>query len=193
MNDGLKQLTIPSDEAIKHLKHGGLGVMPTDTVYGVVASALNKEATNRLYSLKEREQKPGTLVASSIDQLRQLGVPEEYFAYLTDLWPGALSVVLPLGNDCAYLHQGVGDIAIRVVADERFKAILEQTGPLITSSANRPGEPGSVNLAEAWDYFHDDVDFYVDGGDLSGKAPSTIVRLSPSGKMTILRQGAVKL
>lgn len=193
MMTNLTSLTITDNETIARLKSGQLGVLATDTVYGVVTSALNRTAVERLYTLKHRERKPGTLVASSLDQLRQLGVPEASLEQLTPYWPGALSAVLPVSSDYAYLHQGVGDIAIRIVADERFRAIIEQTGPLLTSSANRPGEPGSVNVTEAWDYFGDKVDFYVDNGDLSGRPPSTIVKPRDDGTLTILRQGAVKI
>jgi len=64
---------------------------------------------------------------------------------------------------------------------------------LVTSSANQPGEPGAVNVRQAWDYFNDQVDFYVDGGDLSDRAPSTIVRIATDGDFEVLRDGAVKL
>jgi len=71
--------------------------------------------------------------------------------------------------------------------------VLEQTGPLVTSSANHPGKPGSVTIREAIDYFDGRVDFYVDGGDLSGRAPSTIIKITDSGSIEIIREGAVKL
>lgn len=193
MNTELTTRLVTDSEAVARLLNGELGVLATDTVYGVVTSALQQPAVERLYTLKHRERKPGTLVASSIDQLRQLDVPDTYFERLAPYWPGALSAVLPISDTFAYLHQGVGDIAIRVVADERFRAIIEQTGPLLTSSANRPGEPGSVTIAEAWDYFEDKVDFYVDSGDLSGRPPSTIVKLNEDESFTVLRQGAVEI
>lgn len=193
MDTELTTRLVTDSEAVTRLYNGELGVLATDTIYGVVTSALQQTAVERLYTLKHRERKPGTLVASSIDQLRQLGVPEAYFKRLAPYWPGALSAVLPISDTFAYLHQGVGDIAIRIVADKRFRAIIEQTGPLLTSSANRPGEPGSVTITEAWDYFKDAVDFYVDSGDLSGRPPSTIVKLNDDGSLAILRQGAVEI
>ena len=50
-----------------------------------------------------------------------------------------------------------------------------------------------MNVRQAWDYFNDQVDFYVDGGDLSDRAPSTIVRIATDGDFEVLRDGAVKL
>jgi L-threonylcarbamoyladenylate synthase len=184
---------ITPKDAVELLKQGKVGVMPTDTVYGIVASAQNKASVERLYALKHRERKPGTLVASSFAQLHSLGVPEKYFDKLHAYWPGPLSAVLPIAEEFSYLHQGVGDIAMRIVSDKDFSIIVEQTGPLLTSSANQPGAPGSVTIQQAIDYFDDQVDFYVDGGDLSGRPPSTIVKLKDDGSLTVIRQGAVEI
>jgi L-threonylcarbamoyladenylate synthase len=176
---------------IAALNKGAIGVMPTDTVYGVVARAEDKNAVSRLYALKRREQKPGTIIAASVSQLSQLGVPQDQLAQVEKWWPGPLSAVLVMeGND--YLHQEVGDIAMRVIADPQLQKLLEKTGPLLTSSANQPGEPGATTIREAWDYFGDDVDFYVDGGTITSRVPSTIVKPTATG-LVVLRQGAVKI
>jgi tRNA threonylcarbamoyl adenosine modification protein (Sua5/YciO/YrdC/YwlC family) len=180
------------DEAIEILNDGGLGVMPTDTVYGLVARAANPDAVKRFYALKHREHKPGTVVAATVNQLVELGVPEEYLRRVAQWWPNPLSVEMSLGKDLTYLHQDTGRQAFRVVADERLRSILEQTGPLVTTSANQPGEPGATNLSEAEDYFKGAVDFYVDGGDLSGRAPSTIIRVV-ADDIEVIRQGAVEI
>lgn len=187
---GMKTATI--NEAIEQLLDGAVGVLPSDTVYGLMTRAQDPKAVARFYALKQREHKPGTVVAASVEQLIELGVPEAQLRRVEHLWPNSLSVEMPLGDDLAYLHQETGRQAYRVVADERLRSILERTGPLVTSSANRPGEPGSVVIDEAWDYFGDKVDFYVDGGDLSGRAPSTIIKLTQQG-VEVIRQGAAKV
>ena len=171
----------------------GIGVLPTDTIYGLTASAHNAEAVERLYHLKHREQKPGTVIAASVEQLRQLGVADEYLNQVAHLWPNPLSIELPIGADLDYLGQHTGHCAFRVVADPDVHKLLEQTGPLLTSSANHPGKPAAMNIAEALAYFSDQVDFYVDGGDRPGGVPSTVARLLPSGKLEIARMGAVHI
>ena len=181
------------DEAALSLVGGDVGVIPTDTVYGLVAAAHNQKAVERLYRLKNRERKPGTLIAASLDQLRRLGVPDELLDRLAPYWPGPLSAVLPIGDAFSYLHQGLGDIAMRIVADEKIKHLLEKTGPLMTSSANHPGAPGATTIDEAWNYFQGRIDFYVDGGDLSERPPSTVVKFGQNGVLDILRQGAAYL
>jgi tRNA threonylcarbamoyl adenosine modification protein (Sua5/YciO/YrdC/YwlC family) len=167
--------------------------MPTDTIYGLVARAQDKDAVARLYALKHRDHKPGTIIAATIEQLIDLGVDQAHLDKVKQRWPNPLSVETPLSNDLAYLHQDTGRQGLRVVADEAVRKILLQTGPLLTSSANHPGEPGAVTVADAWDYFGDNIDFYVDGGDLSGRAPSTIIRITNTGDIEVIRDGAVKL
>lgn len=186
-------MLVDKPRAIRLLKSGAVGIIPTDTVYGIVAKASDQKAVERLYRLKHRERKPGTLVASSADQLRKLGVSPKNLALTENLWPNPLSIIFPVDEAFSYLHQGVGDIAIRVVDDPALIALLNETGPLLTSSANQPGEPTSVTVEQAWDYFKDTVDFYVEGGDRSGRASSTIIRILDDGEIDILREGALKI
>jgi len=183
---------LTADEAIARIKAGGVGVLPCDTVYGLVASAHDPEAVARLYALKRRNQKPGTIIAASVEQLVGLGFAAADLAPAAKWWPNPLSVVLPAGEQLFYLHQGLASLPVRIPKDERVRAIVAQTGPLSTSSVNQPGEPESVDMAMAWDYFGDSVDFYVDGGNLAGRAASTIVRFDAAGKAEVLREGAIK-
>lgn len=180
------------EAAKKLLTPGTIGVIPTDTVYGVVANAADPKAVERLYVLKKREAKPGTLVAASINQLADLGIKLRYLTAVQQFWPGPVSVVIPCGEDLAYLHGGLRSLAVRIPADLELRTFLEQTGPLLTSSANQPGEPPANTIEEARDYFDDGVDFYIDGGNLSGHAPSTVIRMVDDA-IEVLRQGAVKI
>jgi L-threonylcarbamoyladenylate synthase len=174
------------------LKPGAIGVIPTDTVYGVVARATDQQAVERLYMLKQRDAKPGTLIAANIDQLVELGLKRRYLTAIEQWWPGALSVVIPCGDELSYLHRGLRSLAVRIPDKADLLELLEATGPLLTSSANHPGQPTAHTVAEAKDYFGDEVDFYVDGGDLSKHQPSTVVRIVDDA-IEILRDGAVKI
>lgn len=175
-----KQLTQP----------GTVGVIPTDTVYGVVACASDQAAVQRLYDIKHREGKPGTIIAASLEQLEALGLKHRYLKAVEQYWPGALSVVIPCGPELQYLHQGKFSLAVRIPDQKELQMLLEQTGPLLTSSANHPGQPTSTTIDQARQYFADEVDFYVDGGDLSDNLPSTIIRIIDDA-VEVLRQGAV--
>jgi L-threonylcarbamoyladenylate synthase len=179
-------------QALEILTGGGVGVMPTDTVYGLVARVADRLAVGRFYALKHREHKPGTVVAASVEQLIELGLDERELRAVAHLWPNPLSVVIKAGPELDYLHQGLNSLVVRVPKDRALRTLLEQTGPLVTSSANQPGEPPAVNVVQARNYFGESIDFYVDGGDLSGRAPSTIVRVVRD-EVEVIRQGAVKL
>jgi L-threonylcarbamoyladenylate synthase len=169
-----------------------IGVIPTDTVYGVVARAVDPEAVNRLYELKKRENKPGTVVAASIDQLVELGIKYRYLKAVEQFWPGSVSVVIPSGIELQYLHQGKNSLAVRIPGDKKMQALLERTGPLLTSSANQPGAAPASTIKQARAYFGNAVDFYEDGGDLSERLPSTVLRIVDDA-IEVLRQGAVAI
>ncbi|HSX16815.1 MAG TPA: L-threonylcarbamoyladenylate synthase [Patescibacteria group bacterium] len=174
------------------LHSGSVGVLPADTIYGLAALAQNPDAVRHLYDLKGRQDqfKPGTVIAANIEQLIDLGVDEAVVRSVAHLWPNPLSIELPIGEELAYLYQDTGHRAFRVVADPGVRALLEQTGPLLTSSANRHGDQPAANLDEAKAYFGNDVDFYADGGDMSNRPPSTVARFV-NGKLEVVRPGAV--
>jgi len=172
---------------------GSIGVMPTDPLYGVVAQAADQVAVERLYKLKKREHKPGTLIAANIDQLAELGIKRRYLTAVEQFWPGAVSVIVPTADPAlSYLHQGKMTLAVRIPADKDLQKQLLKTGPLLTSSANQPGKKPATTIAEAKKYFGDEVDFYIDGGDLSGRQASTIIRIVDDA-IEVVRQGAVRI
>lgn len=175
------------------LLDGAIGILPTDTVYGIVARATDRQAVAALYKAKHREGKPGTIIAASVEQLVSLGITAELLAPIAHLWPAPLSVIVPSTPDLEYLDQGKGSLAVRVPADPLIHALLEQTGPLLTSSANQPGEPTATNVSAARAYFGRTVDFYVDGGKVSDRLPSTIIRIAEDGTIELIRAGAVSI
>jgi tRNA threonylcarbamoyl adenosine modification protein (Sua5/YciO/YrdC/YwlC family) len=174
----------------KHLLQlGEIAVIPTDTVYGVVARLEDPKAVARLYALKQRERKPGTVVAATIEQLESLGMRQQDLLKVKDFWPAALSVIVPCDDTLLYVHQGVGSLAVRIPDDEALLVLLKETGPLLTSSANQPGKPPATTVLEAQAYFGDDVSWYQDGGYIF-RDPSTVVRVIDD-KIEVIREGAV--
>ena len=181
-------ITKDTQLAITMLKKSSVGVILTDTVYGLVASATDVIAVKKLYALKNREQKPGTIIASNTKQLLDLGIKQEQLLLVEKYWPSSISIIFDLSSDFFYLHQGLGGVAIRVISDSRLKPILDETGPLLTSSANHPGEPTAISIKEAFACFGDLADFYLDGGTVIEGLPSTILKLSENN-IKILRKG----
>lgn len=178
-------------DAVTALLHkGAVGVFPTDTLYGLVARAADESAVLRLYGLKQRQKKPGSIIAASAQQLIELGVPGRYVRAVEHLWPNPLSI--EIFHPLEYLSQGTGRQAFRVPDDEELRLVLEQTGPLLTSSVNHPSQEPAATIDTAIAYFGDKVDFYVNGGDLSGRKPSTIIRIIDDA-IDIIRPGACKI
>ena len=165
--------------------------MPTDTLYGIVASALKPEAVERIYRLKSRMPvKPPIILIASIEDLALFGVSPTpaQLKVLQTYWPGPTSIVLPCGAETfAYLHRGANSLAFRVPNDQKLQAFLHESGPLIAPSANLEGQPPAVTVAAARAYFGDAVDFYIDGGVIEGRA-STIIRVSEDGEVEVLRK-----
>lgn len=175
------------------LRPGGVGIIPTDTVYGLVARAADQMAVDRLYGLKGRVSKPGTIVAANITQLERLGLKHRYLKAVDQYWPGALSIVIPCDNpSLAYLHMDVKSLAVRVPNDSKLLELLHRTGPLLTSSANTPGAKPAATVDQARQYFGDKVDFYENGGNLADRRPSTVIRIIDDA-IDVLRPGAVKV
>lgn len=192
MKHSLRSQSLDDPNLLQAISAGAVGVLPTDTVYGLVASAANRSAVDRLYKLKHRHQKPGTIIAANIDHLVDLGIPRRYLKAVEQFWPGAVSVIVPTGMDLSYLHLGKVSLACRIPDSAAIHEFLYKTGPLLTTSANHPNLPPASNLAQAEKYFGDSVDFYVDGGDLGDHQPSTIIQIIDDA-VHVVRQGSVKI
>ena len=189
-----RHFTSLTDPALIHLiNSGAIGVLPTDTVYGLVGKASSPQAIKRMYSVKSRDRQPGTTIAATTSQLQQLGFPAPQLERAAQYWPNALSVEMRATAIPAYLSTNQPVMAARIPDKPELLALLGQTGALMTTSANAPKQPTATSVQMAIDYFGDDVDFYVDGGDLSGRPPSTIIGFDSQGDVVVHREGAVQI
>lgn len=185
-----RQFTHLTTKTIKHMiASGAVGVLPTDTVYGLVAKASNESAIERLYALKKRASQPGTLIAASTDQLAELGFDPSDLATAQNYWPNPVSIVLDARRVPYYLKQDLTSLAVRIPSNPNLLELLQATGPLMTTSANPVKKPTATTTAEAKKYFGDLVDFYVNGGEISGNNASTIIGINEDGSIKIYRQG----
>lgn len=173
----------------ERLRRGEIAVIPTDTVYGLACDAARASLIQRVGYIKGREGKLGTFIGSSVEQLHGLGVDLEGLETIKYLWPNSISVILPIKSELATSVR-TETIACRIPKDDFLLSILELTGPLYTTSANSTGMEPATSIDEAMGYFSDKVDFYVDGGDLDGRLPSTIVNALKIDR-AVIREGAV--
>ncbi len=185
--------SLDDPQLVTLIKDGAVGVIPTDTVYGLVATVKQPAAVERLYSIKPRELAPGTIIGASVNDFVSAGFKKDQLYQVARYWPAPLSVVLGADAIDARVKQKRTELPVRIPNSPALTTILTHTGPLMTTSANAPKQPTSTSIQMAIDYFGDEVDFYVDGGDLSGRPPSTIIGFEQDGNIIVYRQGAVTI
>lgn len=181
--------------AAQALAAGKLVVLPTDTVYGIAADALQPDAVQALLDAKRRgRDMPPPVLISEPAMLRALvaEVPVEVESLIGRFWPGALTLIMKAQSSLPMdLGRTEGTIAVRVPDHAGARAVLRQVGPLAVSSANVSGQPPATNLDEAIAQLGDSVQVYLDAGPTPGPVASTIVDLAgtPSGR--IIRAGVI--
>lgn len=181
------------DRVRETLREGGLVVHPTDTVYGLAADPFQDAAVGRVYAAKAR---PRNLALS-------MAVPEvsDVFRYgkktpLAENFcaknlPGPYTVVLKAtGEAPKALVSQAGLIGLRVPDHPIPRLLAKACGPIISTSANRHGQPSPTTCDEAQAQLGEAVDVYLDAGSTSLGLESTVVDLS-GPQARILRQGAV--
>lgn len=184
------------DAAVVSLRAGELVVLPTDTVYGIAADAFSPAAVGRLLQAKGRgRDMPTPVLVGAVRTLDGLvdDVPDAARRLAEAFWPGGLTLVLPHATTLQWdLGDTHGTVALRMPRDPVALAVLEQTGPLAVSSANRSGMPPSGDAAEAARQLGDAVAVFLDGGPTADTVPSSIVDLT-TDVPRLLRAGAVSL
>ncbi len=179
------------DDIADCLGDGAVLLLPTDTIYGLHALADSEDAVARVAAIKGRDgDKPFVVLGASAADFEKIGItiPERYRQQLDGLWPAPLTAILPLQTPIA-ASRGAQTLACRVPALDWLRELLARTGPLVSTSANRSGQP-PVDRPDALELsLQTLLDGIVDAGALSGE-PSTIVDLS-SDTPEIKRTGDV--
>ncbi|GAB7004049.1 L-threonylcarbamoyladenylate synthase [Nocardioides sp. AN3] len=184
------------DAAARAITRGELVVIPTDTVYGIGADAFDPVAVKALLAAKGRgrEMPPPVLVSSAatLDALA-VRVPSWARALTEAFWPGALTLVCHQQSSLQWdLGETRGTVAVRVPDHPIAIAVLERTGPLAVSSANRTGMPAATDADGAEEMLGHAVSVVVDAGPTPGADPSTIVDATGESPR-LLRLGAISV
>jgi len=169
------------------LLSGKIGVIRTDTLYGIVCIAHSLEAVKRVFACKGRdEHKSPIVLISSSQQLFDAASPSEQ-KLLSDVWPGKVSVILNSISAPSWIERGNSTVAYRLPADTVLQQLITRTGPLIAPSANPQGQQPARTIQEAVDYFGERIDFYVDGGEVTDDTPSQLLKFYENGQSERLR------
>ena len=181
---------LPAAVAAAREAVSGHGVIaaPTETYYGLSVDPADDRAVARLSALKGRAADKSLLVVgASLEQLADLvAMTPELRRWLDGVWPAPLSVILPARRRLAAAG---ATLAVRVPGHELLRALLERTGPLTSSSANRSGAPPPTRPDEVAGEFGERLDLLLDGGATPGGLPSTLIDAT-GNELRVVRAGA---
>ena len=182
-------------EKIKQeLEKGGAVVLPTETVYGLFAKALDKKAVNLVYQLKRRPRdKALNLNVAHLDDILNFSKNQPpYLQKLVDSFlPGPLTIILEANDKVPYwVNSDLTNVGFRMPNHPVTLELIREFGPLIGPSANISGHTSGVSFKEILKDFGQEVLGIEDDAFLTGQ-DSTIIDLSGS-KVKILRQGSIK-
>lgn len=174
------------EEAARTIRDGGLVAFPTETVYGLAANLLNKEAIERLYRVKRRpKNKPFTIHVSNVDMVREMApdISAPAGRLIDKFWPGPLTIILNSKD-----REKVG---FRMPANRIALSLIEKSGvPVVAPSANISGNRPPRSADEVLEDLDDGIDIILDGGLTEIGVESTVIdATAPAYK--ILREGAV--
>ena len=171
------------DRIRQELENGGAVVLPTETVYGLFAKALDEKAVNHVYQIKRRPRdKALNLNVASLEDILHFSKNQPtYLQKLVETFlPGPLTIILEANDRVPYwVNSGLETVDLR-----------RETGPLIGPSANISGQASGVTFEQILKDFDQEVLGLEDDAFLTGQ-DSTIIDLS-GDKVKIIRQGAIK-
>jgi len=176
------------------IKNGGVAVIRTDTLYGIVCDAHDAHAVDRVYKIKKRDPlKASVVLVADYDQISSFDVTLgiEMKKVLNQYWPGKVSIILPVNDtrvNTHYIHKGTGGIAFRIPDNPNLRELIKKSGPLIAPSANPEGQKPAKTIQQATEYFKNQVDYYMDGGEVTETLPSKIIKLSSSMNTETIRE-----
>lgn len=175
------------------LENGGAVVLPTETVYGLFAQALNEEAVNRVYQLKQRPRdKAMNLNVSNLNDIYFFSQNTPFFLekLYNRFMPGPLTIILKANDNVPFwVNSGLDTVGFRLPNHEQTLRLIAETGPLIGPSANVSGQESGKKFSDIQAQFSVDLPGIEDDQALTG-IDSTILDLSGQ-KARILRQGAI--
>ncbi len=173
------------------IRNGGIVVFPTETVYGIGANALDRNATGRIFKIKGRpSDNPIIVHVSSIKMAEKIAmIPKKYMPAIKKAWPSPLTIIVPARKSLPrVVTGGLDTVAIRMPASKIALSLIRHSNvPIAAPSANISMKPSSTSAAHAKKYFNGKVDAIMDAGESKFGVESTVINLK---NFEILRPGA---
>jgi len=185
--------------AAEILRDGGLVAVPTETVYGLAARADSDRAVAKIYAAKGRPSfNPLIVHVASVTQAKELAdFSAEAESVAARMWPGALTLVLPVKSDAALasaITAGLPTLALRMPDHPAMRDLIEMTGcPLAAPSANRSNAISPTTADHVLETLDGRIDAVIDGGKCQKGLESSILAIRHDGRWEELRPGPVDL
>jgi L-threonylcarbamoyladenylate synthase len=168
---------------------------PTETVYGLGASALDLQALENLYTLKKRSpQKAMIIHIADIEDVYRVAekIPEEFFLLSEKFFPGPLTIVLKKRKEIPSLISSDDTIAVRMPDHDLTRKLLRLAkDPIVGTSANMSGAENLIRAEDVYEQFKGQIAAVFDGGECQYKKPSTVIGFL-GDKMKLFREGAIE-
>ncbi|MDY6775784.1 MAG: L-threonylcarbamoyladenylate synthase [Halobacteria archaeon] len=180
-----------TEEAVEVLRDGGVVLYPTETVYGLGADALSSDAVERVFEIKERRRsKPVSVAFGDTETVREYTTPSDgAVSMIEDLLPGPVTVLVPKTDTIPdVVTAGSEVVGIRIPDHDVALEIVDEFGPITSTSANISGEPSAAGFEDVDPRILERVDAAVDGGRAKYELGSTVVDTRDWG---IVREGAM--
>jgi L-threonylcarbamoyladenylate synthase len=181
--------------AISMIMNGGVISYPTETIYGLGAKYDDENALKRLYGLKQRpHEKTVPIIIGSVEQLSLLTefVNNTAADLISRFWPGPLTLIFRARSGLNGYVTSNRKVAVRIPgASFALDLVRAACFPITATSANISGLPPAHNAAMITDYFADNLDLIIDGGESPTAVPSTLVDVTDIAPI-IIREGAIK-
>lgn len=182
-------------KAANILKNGGIAAIPTETVYGLAANALDENAVRSIFAAKGRPQDNPLIVhISKIEMIKPLAkdIPEIAKRLAERFWPGPLTMIFNKTSVIPSVTSGgLSTVAVRMPENEAARAIIEECGfPLAAPSANTSGKPSPTSAEHVFEDMNGKIPLIINGGECSVGVESTVICFK-DGKIHILRPGGV--
>lgn len=179
------------------LKRGGLVAIPTETVYGLAANALDGDAVKKIFKAKGRPADNPLIVHiadfSDIERFSLVSqLPEKAVKLADAFWSGPLTVIMPKGKAIPdEVSAGLDTVAVRFPSHKTAQAVIKAAGcPLAAPSANTSGSPSPTSASHVMSDMNGKIDAVLDGGECSVGLESTVITLVPE-KPRLLRPGGI--
>ena len=171
------------------LDSGNIMVYPTNTLYGIGASIFSDAGIHKIHNVKKRPDNMPFPVMASEAQIRELCTVPEIASPFFDRRDLFITAILPARDSAPVGIVHHGTMALRFPCSELTRSIVENVGPITSTSANIHGGLPPTNIAEALGQLGENISIYIDSGTLPG-IPSTIIDFTGT-KPKVIREGAI--